>query len=199
MALPSTARHDDHCALQYKGRTKEFDLVSVRANRTLARPATLGDVRAAVATVGDAIKGVHTAAPQVVGRVVMQNPDSLWVFVRDAKFVGCVAMLMLNRKGLDALVADSIDIRDPDPRLLAPAGAEPAAIYIWALASLRHTADGIVKVIQRLRMPPFRRSDIYARPATAEGLRFLWVLCFEPISGQHNLFRYERLANRDAH
>ena len=127
----------------------------------------------------------------------MQNPDSLWVFIRDGKFVGCAAMLMLNRNGLDALIADNIDIRDPDPSLLTAAGAPPAAIYIWALASLRYTADGIAKVIERLQMPPFGHSNIYARPATREGLRFLRALCFEPIAEHHNLFRYERLANRD--
>jgi len=140
---------------------------------------------------------MRSATRDVVARVVAQNPDSLWVVVREGLLVGCSAFMMLNDYGLSALISGDIDMRDPAPSYLTPAGEKPAAIYVWALASPSVAADGIAKIIMRLQSPPYERADLYASPATSAGLRFLRALGFEPIPGHpRNLFRYIRLVNR---
>jgi len=186
------------CAPQHGRRTREFDrVVPRRAGRTVARTVRPDEVQPTLKAVSAAISGMVAASEQVVTRVLAKNPESFWVFVRDGQLLGCSALLMLNTAGLAALLADEMDILDPATGFLTPAGERPAAIYIWALASPGYAADGIAKVIMRLQAPPYDRSDIYASPATEQGLRFLRSLGFEPIPGHpRNLFQYVRLANR---
>jgi hypothetical protein len=186
------------CAPQRTPRLRDFDLVvAPRFGRTVARRARLGEIGATLVTASAAIDRMRSATREVVARVVAHNPDSLWVFVRDGLLVGCSAMMMLNEKGLSALLAGEIDMRDPAPAYLTAAGDRPAAIYVWALASPSVAADGIAKIIMRLQSPPYERADLYASPATRAGLRFMRALGFEPIPGHpRNLFRYIRLVNR---
>lgn len=178
---------------------KDFDRVMPpRFSRTVARRARPGEIGATMATATNAINRMRAATRDVVARVVSQNPDSLWVFTREGLLVGCSALMMLNADGLAALLSGHIDIRDPAPAYLTPAGDRPAAIYVWALASPLVAADGIAKIIMRLQAPPYERADLYASPATSAGLRFTRALGFEPIPGHpRNLFRYIRLVNRE--
>jgi hypothetical protein len=187
------------CAPQQAFPTKDFDrIVAPRFGRTVARRARMGEIGPTVATAANAIQRMSAATREVVARVVSQNPDSLWVFVRDGLVVGCTAMMMLNEAGLEALLAGEINMRDPAAAYLTAAGERPAAIYIWALASPSVAADGIAKLIMRLQAPPYERADLYASPATDAGLRFTRGLGFEPVpSHPRNLFRYIRLVNRE--
>jgi hypothetical protein len=133
-----------------------------------------------------------------VTRVVAQHPDSAWTFVRNGRVVGCLAMLMLNGTGLEALLADSgIDFRDPAPRFLAHPSDSPVAIYIWGLLAPALAIDGVGEVMLRLRSPKYDSADIYAFQTTVQGARFQGRLGFEPVPGhRRNLYRYVRLGNR---
>jgi hypothetical protein len=186
------------CAPQRAARLRDFDLVvPPRFGRTVARRARPGEIGPTMAAAATAIDHMRAATRDVVARVASQNPDSLWVFIREGLLVGCSAMMMLNEDGLEALLSGAIDIRDPAPAYLTAAGDRPAAIYVWALASPSVAADGIAKIIFRLQFPPYERADVYASPATKAGLRFTRALGFEPIPGHpRNLFRYIRLVNR---
>jgi hypothetical protein len=197
-AATAPARSELLCAPQRAPRLRDFDrVVAPRFGRTVARRARRGEIGTSLVTVSNAIHDMRSAPRDVVARVVAQNPDSLWVFVRQGLLVGCSALMMLNDHGLSALLSGDIDRRDPAPSYLTPAGERPAAIYVWALASPSVAADGIAKIIMRLQSPPYERADLYASPATRAGLRFLRALGFEPIPGHpHNLFRYIRLVNR---
>ena len=187
------------CAPQRAPRLRDFDqVVPPRFGRTVARRARPGEIGATMATASTAIIRMQAATRDVVARIASQNQDSLWVFIREGVLVGCAAMLMLNATGLAALISGEIDIRDPAPSYLTAAGGRPAAIYVWALASPSVAADGIAKIILRLRAPPYERADIYASPATRAGLRFSRGLGFEPMPGHpRNLLRYIRQINRE--
>ena len=197
-AATAPARSGALCAPQRVPRLRDFDLVvAPRFGRTVARRARRGEIGTTLVTVSNAIDHLRSATRDVVARVVAQNPDSLWVVVREGLLVGCSAFMMLNDYGLSALISGDIDMRDPAPSYLTPAGEKPAAIYVWALASPSVAADGIAKIIMRLQSPPYERADLYASPATRAGTRFARALGFEPIPGHpRNLFRYIRLVNR---
>lgn len=141
--------------------------------------------------------GVALAREATVARVVRAHPDTLWTFKRNGNLVGGFAFLMLNAGGLAALFADELDLSDPPADALAVFGARPAAIYVWALLGSAVGSEGIARVIVRMQRHPYERSDLFALPATQDGLRFMRGLGFLPVSGHlRSLHRYVRLANR---
>jgi hypothetical protein len=165
-------------------RSKEFDLVTVPPrHRVDARRAQIADIPSLL-RYAEAAMGVA-------------HPDSLWCFWRRDRLVGGVALLMLNRSGCAALHDDSIDLGNPPPAIFASAGQRPAAIYVWAILGAAIASEGIAQVIVRLQQPPYEQADIFALPATADGLRFTRGLGFHLVP-QHPraLYRYVRLANR---
>jgi len=93
---------------------------------------------------------------------------------------------------------DTIDLSDPPASVFAAPGDRPGGIYVWALLrSSAVAAEGIARVIVRLQQFPYERSDLFALPATPDGLRFMRGLGFRPVA-QHPraLHRYVRVANR---
>jgi predicted GNAT family N-acyltransferase len=77
-----------------------------------------------------------------VRAVYQHNPDSFWSIYsspsdnrKDAKCLGYYGLLMLNEAGLDALQRGTLNGRNPDLSLLAPAKTRPAAVYVWALVA----------------------------------------------------------------
>jgi hypothetical protein len=141
--------------------------------------------------------GVTLARKDMVTRIACGNPDSVWVFRRRERIVGGFAMLMLNRVGLSALLSDGFDFAEPAASLLAPYGTRPAAIYVWAVLGASVASEGIAQVIARVQQHPYELSDVFATPATEDGLRFMQGLCFRPVPGHpRSLHRYVRLVNR---
>jgi hypothetical protein len=187
------------CAPQRTPGPRDFDhVLAPRFGRTVARRVRRGEIGPTLATAAAAIDRLRAASRDVVVRVVAHNPDSLWVFTRHGTLVGFMAMMLFNEEGLEALLGDRVDVRDPSTEHLAAAGVPPAAIYFWAMASPAIAADGIAKVIMRLQAPPYGRADLYTYPATADGLRFARAFGFDPIPGHpRNLLRYIRKINRE--
>jgi hypothetical protein len=137
------------------------------------------------------------ASEEVVRRIAAQHPDALWTFSRRDRVVGYLAMLMLNRLGLEALFSDRIDFRDPAPIFLANPCDAPAAIYIWGVLAPALAVDGVGEVMLRLKSAQYDSANIYAYQTTEHGARFQRRLGFEPVPGHpRNLYRYIRLANR---
>jgi hypothetical protein len=185
-------------ALQQRKKTKrELDLVQAPPRcRLLVAPARREQVGPLVA-----IARRSTAAPlaplDVVARVAAAHPETLWVFYRGRDIVGGAALLMLNAAGLRALLADQLDLGDPQPQLLSAPQEKPAAIYNWALLGPSIAAEGIARVIVRLQLPPYANADLYASPVTREGLRLMLGLGFVPVENHPRpLFCYRRIANR---
>jgi len=142
--------------------------------------------------------GVSLAPEETVARVARAHPDALWSFWRGDRFVGGFAFLMLNRRGVEALLDNVLDLGDPPPSVLTIPGERPAGIYVWALlSSSAFAAEGVARVIVQLQQYPYERSDLFALPATRDGLRFMRGLGFRLVPGHpRSLHRYVRLANR---
>jgi len=194
----SAAAEADPTTQNRPRRLKEFDDVTLPAGqRVEARRVRIADIPLLLGQ-GEAGMGVALAPAITVARVARAHPDSLWGFWRHERFVGGFAFLMLNRRGVEALLDDTIDLSDPPASVLAAAGDRPAGIYVWALLrSSAVAAEGIARVIVRLQQFPYERSDLFALQATPDGLRFMRGLGFRPVA-QHPraLHRYVRVANR---
>lgn len=179
-------------------RLKEFDDVTLpAAQRVEAKRVRVADIPLLLGQ-GESRMGVALAPAITVARIARAHPDSLWAFWRHDRFVGCFAFLMLNRRGVEALLDDTIDLSDPPASVLALPGDRPAGIYVWALLrSSAVAAEGIARVIVRLQQFPYERSDLFALPATPDGLRFMRGLGFRPVPEHPRaLHRYVRVANR---
>jgi hypothetical protein len=179
-------------------RLKEFDDVTLPAGqRVEAKRIRVADI-AVLLGQGEAGMGVALAPAATVARIARAHPDSLWGFWRHNCFVGGFAFLMLNRQGVNALIGDTLDLSDPPASVLAVPGDRPAGIYVWALLrSSAVAAEGIARVIVRLQQFPYERADLFALPATADGLRFMRGLGFRPVPEHPRaLHRYVRVANR---
>ena len=177
---------------------EEFQVVkALRSGRTAVRRTRVEEVGLLLAAARTAIGGA-IASEAVVTRVVAQNPDSAWTFIRRGRLVGGLAMLMLNVAGLRALLLDSsIDFQDPARELLVRPSDAPAAIHIWGVLAPALAIDGVGEVMLRLRSPQYNSADLYAFRTTIQGARFQERLGFQAVPGHaRNLYRYVRFANR---
>lgn len=170
----------------------ELDLLT-REDGIEVRPARLDELPEMVALARREVAGI-SASDGVVRRIFDRNPESIFGFRRDRRLTGGVAFLYLNEEGLEHLLLDMIDFADPDLRLLAHRGEEPAAIYFWALAAKGHCSAGLGGVNAWTRAWPYARADYYAQPSSPDGARFLQRYGFEQTpSFQRDLWVYRRL------
>ncbi len=137
----------------------------------------LGCARAEIGPLADA---------SVVHRVISINPDAFWGISRRNRFnsqdpapEGFIAFLMLNREGLRALAADTLDRRNPDPALLAGQHERPAGIYTWAIYAPRGLVGAVPLVYEKISSPLYSNVDLYARTATDAGRRLAETLGFK--------------------
>jgi hypothetical protein len=184
-------------APRFAKKLQEFQsVIAVRSGRTAVRALRLEEIRPILQAARTAI-GTAMADEEVVERVALKQPDALWAFIRNQHLVGCLALLMLNAAGVEALLSDRIDFRNPASVLLADTSDTPAAIYVWAVFAPGLAVDGVAEVILRLRGPRYDSANIYAFQATEEGANLLRRLGFHPVSGcSRKLYEYVRLANR---
>lgn len=88
----------------------------------------------------------------VVRSVYAHNPFAWWIVWRSAdemrrapEMAGVAAYVPLNARGLAALRRGEFHPRDPDLRCVAPAGEDPAALYLWGLV-----AHGLSDIVGKL-------------------------------------------------
>lgn len=123
----------------------------------------------------------------VVHRVVSHNPDALWAIARRSHYKssvgegeGLVAYLMLNDAGLKSLLGGSFNPSDPDLSMIVRQHEKPAGIYVWGIHSPGIIAGGVALTVEKISTKLYRDVDVYARAATAQGLRLMQTMGFEP-------------------
>ncbi|QPC41905.1 hypothetical protein HW532_03730 [Kaustia mangrovi] len=152
--------------------------------------------------------GGAIASREVVRGIVRHNPESAYAIGRmtdDGAFraFGYVALLMLNARGLEALISGALDAHDPQLEYLEDSGGQPAAVYVWGVVAAGKAIAGLPRIMDLLQAERYRHADLYARPATEAGLRILKSLSFVqcPRAGEpegEELYVYRRIANRTA-
>jgi predicted GNAT family N-acyltransferase len=122
----------------------------------------------------------------VVHGVVSHNPDTLWAIARRSHYKssagegeGLVAFLMLNDAGLKSLLRGSFDAADPDLSMIVRQHEKPAGIYVWGIHSPGIIAGGVALTVEKISSKLYRDVDVYARAATAQGLRLMQTMGFE--------------------
>lgn len=152
--------------------------------------------------------GADIASFDVVSRIVAHHPESAYSigrFDRSGHFrpMGYVALLLLNRAGVDQLTKGQLDAGNPDLSLLVRQGEEIAGIYVWGIVATGKAIAGLPLVMAILKGEAYVDVDLYARPASVAGLNLMRALHFELIfdgaaEGDKPLYRYRRLVNRRA-
>jgi hypothetical protein len=102
--------------------------------------------------------------------------------IRDRRgLAGSFAFLFLNQRGFDALLAGTFPIESPDTDLLARANEKAAALYAWAMCLPGPLVAAMGNVMEFVRRPLYAEADMYARPGTLKGGRFMIKTGFHPL------------------
>jgi len=143
------------------------------------------------------IGGRQLAMLEDVERVLAKNPNSVLSFSKHGKVVGAWAMLLLNSRGIEALLLGEVPLHAPPQDILTDPIEPPSAIYIWAVVAPGLGAEGISHVSGFLQQPLYARANLYTRPATQQGARIMTSTGFLPLtSAPLGLHRYVRHSNR---
>jgi hypothetical protein len=173
----------------------DFDTLP-RSVEIEVRPARHSELSALADLANRLVPGVQTTEP-ILGKYLSFDPECILTFNRQDRMLGAIAFLYLNNRGHDALVLDEISLKRPDISLLAGAGDEVSAIYMWAIATNGRGIAGLGNVAAHLRKPRFVGADYFAQPSTAAGRDLLIATGFRQIpSFQLDLWCYERRRNR---
>jgi hypothetical protein len=114
-----------------------------------------------------------TNACEPARRVHLHHRGSVLAVVRDERIVGAAAFLYLNSVGLAQLRSGTFCYGAPEVEVLTLPGEPAAAIYFWALCLPAVTIGAIGNVMHWLQRPLYRQADIFARPGTIGGMRFM--------------------------
>jgi hypothetical protein len=114
-----------------------------------------------------------TNAYEPARRVHLRHRGSVLAVVRDERIVGAAACLYLNSAGLAQLRSGNFSYGAPKEDVLTLPGEPTAAIYAWALCLPAVTIGAIGNVMHWLQRPLYRQADIFARPGTIGGMRFM--------------------------
>lgn len=178
---------------------REFDLmVPSRHVRMCVRPALKSELPRVFEIAKTEIPALSAALPFVQG-VIDHNPESVLVFEREEEIVGVYAMLLLSASGLERLLLGELDTSSPDIDAIVPGGAQPAAIYNWAVVARQLAAEGFRHTSVYLRQPLFCRANIYAKGTTPAACRIMERTGYQLLDGVGaGLYRYVRIANRQS-
>lgn len=179
------------------GRRRELDRLESKHGLTI-RPARADEIPSLMALARRQLSLIATV-DDVAVRVHLRNPSSFLVVDDRTGPVGVVALLLLNGQGLDALLTGELCFTNPDLRHLAPWDEVPAGIYVWTLCAQGRAISALTKIMEWSKQDGRARANLYARPVTAEGERFMRHGGFCPIRcGQSDLWRYQRVAAEES-
>ena len=108
--------------------------------------------------------------------VFRKNSDSFWVVdhlppqAEAPHIAGFYAFLPLNKEGVEALEADTLDRANPPLTMIAPFATEPAGMYLWAVVA-RKIAKRINPLIDRGMGKIYLHVPVYAAASTEGGLK----------------------------
>lgn len=172
---PSLSRHGRH-------RLDEMDPAGIAKHLTVFQPTEAG--------VADLMDRARLSVPGLaedseIQKVLRYSPDCIMAVARKTKFdpaapagEGLIAFLPLNMLGLQHLALGTFNATKPDHRLLAKPNERPAAIYLWLVYAPGPLAAGIAFFIKRLSSDRYAGLDIYTRPATEAGQRYIEAMGF---------------------
>jgi hypothetical protein len=130
------------------------------------------------------------------------NNDTMWAVYRasdktraDKTVVGYVALIFLNKAGLEALEESRFDGIDPDMRRAVPSGTRPEAIYMWGVVLRKISRIGGWLVANALGAERYGGIPLFATAGTLGGLNALKGRGFVPHNtqaGLGDLFRMDR-------
>jgi predicted GNAT family N-acyltransferase len=119
-------------------------------------------------------------------RLQHYNPSCVMALARKNKFdpanpvgEGFIAILPLNRLGLEMLALGTFDAASPDLRLVTGPGERPAGIYMWAAFAPGSLAAGVALFMEKMKAPHYAGIDLYSRAQTEIGVQFHQVLGFQ--------------------
>jgi len=175
---------------------REFDeLRHLPVRRVSAIAAPLAEIPDLVRFAAQEIPSL-AAAEAAVMRVQAKHPESVWAFRRAGQTVGIYSMLLLNKAGLERLLAGSIDFADPPLECLSEPGTPVTAIYKWAVVARGTAAEGLHAMSRHLQGPLYAAANLYARAVGAAAKRLDFNLGFEPVRPGSELLVYVRMCNR---
>jgi hypothetical protein len=126
-------------------------------------------------------------------RVHLHHRGSVLAVVRDERIVGAAALLYLNSAGFARLRSGTFSYGAPEVDVLTLSGEPPAAIYFWGLCLPAVTIGAMGNVMRWLQRPLYRQADIFARPGTIGGMRFMRDTGFVAGAfGTPDLWKYQR-------
>jgi hypothetical protein len=106
-------------------------------------------------------------------RVQRHHPECMFAVFHGEQIVGAASCLYLNSAGLVQLRSGTFSFGAPNVDVLTLPGWPPVAIYAWALCLPLGTSVAMGNVMQWLQRPLYRQADIFARPGTIGGMRFM--------------------------
>ena len=169
-------------ARQGKHKLDELDADRVAKHLAMFLPAE--------AVVADLMANARLSIPgladtEEVLRVLRYNPICMLAVARKSKFdpanpsgEGFIAILPLNRLGLQMLALGTFNAASPDLRLIAAPHERPAGVYMWAVFAPGPLAAGMALFMEKMSSPQFSGVNLYSRPNTEVGRRFNEVLGF---------------------
>ncbi|MGH6871529.1 MAG: GNAT family N-acetyltransferase [Rhizomicrobium sp.] len=122
----------------------------------------------------------------VFRRVHAHNPDTTWgVFVshkdnEEGTLEGYYAFLLLNEDGHKALIARTLDRKNPAPEYLTAPGTRPAAVHMWTVIAKGLSAHASMPIIKALGRT-CAGAPLYATAGTNAGLAILRRRGFKPV------------------
>ncbi len=118
-------------------------------------------------------------------KVQRHNPICILALSRKSKFdpahpvgEGFIAILPLNKLGLEMLALGAFDASKPDLRLITGPGERPAGIYLWLVFAPGSLAAGMALFMEKMSAPQYAGINFYSRALTEAGLQFHHVLGF---------------------
>jgi hypothetical protein len=175
---------------------KEFERLPVSHHVTV-RPITFAEISPVAEFAKRHLPSLRLDNLSNIERIVEIDSDAIQVFEAEGQLVGLYAMLFLSRQGLNALINDQFDGGNPAGEFIAGRSDRPVAVYTWFVACPGRAVTGFGNVAKFLRGERFAKADLYARPASPEGLRLMKGIGYRPVTLDSNgLYRYTRLCNR---
>ncbi len=176
---------DDHARDTRHGKHKLDELDAARVAKHLVSFEPSEEVLTAlVETARLSIPGLAPVSEAI--KVQRHNPLCIMALARKSRFdpihpvgEGFIAILPLNRLGLEMLALGSFDGASPDVRLICKPGEKPAGIYMWGVYGPGPLAAGMALFMAKMSEPPFEDVNFYSRPNTDVGVRFNQVLGFK--------------------
>ena len=173
----------------HASRLRPLDLIPP-SRRFTVRPADAGEVARLVEAAAEDIPAMKVIEP-AIKRVFHFNRETILSVTGSEGLVGGFAFLYLNQLGLEQLLAGALSIADPELRCLASQGEAPKALYAWAMYLPGQAVAAMGNVMQFVRRPGFADADMYARPGTLKGARFMDRTGF--VLGRRRAFRSANL------